>query len=206
MKKGAGMRRKGMIFLLAVAMTMDFCGCTKVNMQPKTSSEWRAYLRYRRDQVLKELYKEQPQARAEIARAKGYAVFVNLNVNVILASFSGGRGLIHENGLFGKETFMRMAQGGLGLGLGVKDFRTVFIFNDRLVMDKFLASGWQFGAEADAAAKGSDSGKALTSAVEVAPGLRVYQITESGLALQATVRGTKFWHDDFVNDDAATSK
>ena len=187
-------------------MVVDLYGCTKVNMQPQTPKEWRTYIRYRRDQVLRELYKEAPQARQEIARAKGYAVFVNLNVNLVLASFSGGRGLIHEGGLFGKETFMRMAQGGLGFGWGVKDFRTVFVFNDRQVLDKFLNSGWQFGAEADAAAKGSDSGKAVSSGVEVAPGLRVYQLTESGLALQATVHGTKFWRDDFVNEDTVSNK
>ena len=67
------------------------------------------------------------------------------------------------------------------------------------MLDKFLNSGWQFGAEADAAAKGGGAGAAASGAVEVAPGLRVYQLTENGLALQATVRGTKFWRDDFVN-------
>jgi lipid-binding SYLF domain-containing protein len=197
------MVRKLLVLILASVMIVDLYGCTKVNMQPQTPQEWRAYLRFRRDQVLRELYKEEPQARGEIARAKGYAVFVNLNVNLILASFSGGRGLVHENGLFGKETFMRMGQGGLGFGFGVKDFRTVFIFNDRQLLDKFLESGWQFGAEADMAAKGSDSGKAATGAMEVVSGMRVYQLTESGLALQATVHGTKFWRDDYVNENTA---
>ncbi|MBF0523162.1 MAG: hypothetical protein HQL24_08925 [Candidatus Omnitrophica bacterium] len=198
------MIRKLFVLIFIATMVVDLSGCAKVNMKPQTASEWRAYLRYRRDQVLSELYKTAPQMKGEIARAKGYAVFVNLNVNVILASFSGGRGLVHENGflgLFGKDTFMRMAQGGLGLGLGVKDFRTVFIFDNRQVLDKFLNSGWQFGAEADAAAKGGDTGNAFSGAVEVSPGLRVYQFTESGLALQATVHGTKFWRDDFVNED-----
>ena len=187
-------------------MIVDLYGCAKVNMQPQTPAEWRAYIRYRRDQVLNDLYKIEPQARWEIMRAKGYAVFVNLNVNMILASFSGGRGLVHENKFFGKEAFMRMAQGGIGLGWGVKDFRTVFIFDDPQVLNKFLDGGWQFGAEADAAAKGSDSGKAAGGAIEITPGLHVYQLTESGLALQATVYGTKFWRDDFVNEDTVANK
>jgi DNA-binding HxlR family transcriptional regulator len=28
------------------------------------------------------------------------------------------------------------------------------------------------------------------------PGIRMYQLTEHGLALQATIQGTKFWTDD----------
>ena len=196
------MKIKFFVFMLAALIIADMFGCEKkVNMKPQMAEEWRTYIRYRRDEVLRDLYKAEPQARSEIARAKGYAVFTSLNVNLVLASFTGGRGLIHENGIFGKETFMRMAQAGIGFGLGVKDFRVVFIFDDRQVLDKFLSSGWQFGAEADAAAKGGGAGAAASGAVAVAPGLRVYQLTENGLALQATVHGTKFWRDAFVNED-----
>jgi hypothetical protein len=30
----------------------------------------------------------------------------------------------------------------------------------------------------------------------VAPGIKLYQLTQTGLALQATIQGTKFWKDD----------
>jgi len=196
------MKRKFFVFILALLMMVDMWGCAKkVNMKPQTAEEWRTYIRYRRDEVLRDLYRVEPQARREIARAKGYAVFTSLNVNLLLASISGGRGVVYENGIFGKEIFMCMAQGGIGFGLGVKDFRAVFIFDDRAVLDKFLNSGWQFGAEADAAAKGGGAGAAASGAVGIAPGLRVYQLTENGLALQATVHGTKYWRDAYVNGD-----
>ena len=196
------MKRKLFVFMLLPLLMANMGGCTKkVNMKPQTAEEWRTYIRYRSDEVLRDLYKVEPQARWEIARAKGYAVFTSLNVNLLLASVSGGRGVVRENGIFGKETFMRMAQGGIGFGLGVKDFRAVFIFDNREVLDKFLNSGWQFGAEADAAAKGGGAGAAASGAVGIAPGLRVYQLTENGLALQATVHGTKYWRDVYVNGD-----
>jgi len=196
------MKRAFIAFMLAMLLIADMSGCAKkVNMKPQTAEEWRTYIRYCRDGVLHDLYKVEPQAKQEIAHAKGYAVFSNLNVNVFLASFTGGRGVVHENGIFGRETFMCMGQGGIGLGLGVKDFRAVFIFDDRKVLDGFLKNGWQFGAEADAAAKGGAVGAAASGAVAVVPGLRMYQLTESGLALQATVHGTKFWRDAFVNGD-----
>ena len=133
-----------MVFLIGILIA-PMTAFASVNMKPQTSAEWRDYLRYRRDQTLDELYKLQPQARWEIMKAKGYATFTSLNVNLIFASVTGGRGIVHENGLFGKDTFMRMAQGGLGFGLGVKDFRAVFVFENKEVLDKFINSGWSFG-------------------------------------------------------------
>jgi len=172
-----------------------------VNMHPQTASEWRDYLRYRRDQTLEELYRVEPDARWQVMHAKGYATFTSLNVNMIFASVTGGRGIVHENGLIGKDTYMRMAQGGLGLGFGVKDFRAVFIFDNKEVLDKFINSGWTFGGETDAAFKGGDTGAAMSGAIAIAPGVKVYQLTESGLALQATVHGSKYWRDSYVNGD-----
>ncbi len=193
-------KRLWILFLLS-SLIFPMTANADVNMKPNTPAQWRDYLRYRRDQTLNELYQLQPQARREIEHAKGYATFTSLNVNLIFASVTAGRGIVHENGLFGgKDTFMRMAQGGLGLGLGVKDFRAVFIFDNKEVLDKFINSGWSFGGESDAAFKGGDTGAAMSGALAIAPGLRIYQLTESGLALQATVHGTKYWKDAYVND------
>ena len=45
-------------------------------------------------------------------------------------------------------------------------------------------------------AKSEDKGGAWAGAVDVAPGIKLYQLTQQGLALQATIQGTKFWKDD----------
>jgi len=196
------MTKKLSIIFLLLAVVTPMAAYADVNMQPKTASEWRDYLQYRRTQTLDQLFKVEPEARDEINKAKGYATFTSLNVNLIFASVTSGRGILHENSFFGgKDTYMRMAQGGLGLGMGVKDFRVVFIFEDQQVIDKFLTGGWTFGGEADAAFKGGDTGAAKSGAIAVAPGLKVYQLTQSGLALQATVHGSKYWRDPFVNGD-----
>ena len=44
--------------------------------------------------------------------------------------------------------------------------------------------------------KAEDKGDGWGGAVDVAPGIKLYQLTETGLALQATIQGTKFWKDD----------
>jgi lipid-binding SYLF domain-containing protein len=150
-----------------------------------------------KNDVLTELYKIHPQAKAEIIAAPGYAVFSNANVNIIFVSFSGGYGVVEDNKT-SKQTYMKMGEAGVGLGLGVKDFRAVFIFNNRDTMNKFISSGWEFGGHADAAAKAAEKGGAVGGEALVND-IKIYQITKSGLALQATVKGTKYWVDDDLN-------
>ena len=87
---------------------------------------------------------------------------------------------------------MRMAEAGAGLGAGVKNVRTIFVFHTKEAFEKFVNSGWEFGAHADAAAKADDKGGAVW-------GMTIYQITEAGLALQATLKGTQFYKDDELN-------
>ena len=44
-----------------------------------------------------------------------------------------------------------------------------------------------------------DEGDAAALAIDVSPGVKLFQLTESGLALQATIQGTKYWKDDDLN-------
>jgi lipid-binding SYLF domain-containing protein len=43
--------------------------------------------------------------------------------------------------------------GGVGLGLGAKDYQQVLIFKSKETLNKFVKSGWEFGGHADAVAK-----------------------------------------------------
>ena len=83
---------------------------------------------------------------------------------------------------------MRMISLGGGLGLGVKDFRVRFVFANDDALAHFLDYGWSASRQEDAAAKAGNTGGAYSGAVEVAPGVWVYQITKDGLALQLTLQ------------------
>ena len=67
------------------------------------------------------------------------------------------------------------------------------------MFDDFVNEGWEANAQADAAAKSDDKGGAVGGAITVAPGIRLYQFTQTGLALQATIQGTKYWKDEDLN-------
>ena len=148
--------------------------------------------------TLQDLYKLQPTAQAAIQKSVGYAVFSNIGTNLFVLSTARGAGIAF-NTESKQETFMKMVSAGAGLGLGVKDYRVIFVFeNDRALM-QFLDSGWSGSAQADAAAKAGNSGAAYSGAAEVAPGVWVYQITKNGIALQLTLQGTKYYKDDDLN-------
>jgi lipid-binding SYLF domain-containing protein len=149
-------------------------------------------------ETLQMLYKYAPEARNQIKNAYGYATFSNLGVNLFLVSTENGSGLAHDNKT-GKDIYMKMFSGGVGVGLGVKDFRIVFVFDNKKAFYNFVNSGWEANAQADAAAKSDKKGAAASAAVTVAPGVHLYKLTKNGLALQATIQGTKYWKDDELN-------
>ena len=163
-----------------------------------TTEEKRGKIRAMSKDVLARLYKEQPETREMVAKAEGYGVFSNVGVNVIFFSAGGGSGLVHDN-TSGKDTFMNMGTAGVGLGLGVKDFRAVFVFHSRKALDNFIEYGWDFSGQADAAAKSGEKGGEGSVAATVVNGVSIYQLTETGLALQATLQGTKYWKSDKLN-------
>jgi len=164
------------------------------------TEEKRDEVRRMRDQVLAQLHEAHPAAKVRIRDAAGYAVFSNVGLNVLFASVAGGSGLVVEHRTpRDTETFMNMGSAGVGLGLGVKDFRVVFIFHDRARLREFIEKGWDFSGQADAAAKSDDKGAAVSGAVTVQPGVEVYQLTKNGVALQVTLQGTKYWKDRDLN-------
>lgn len=183
---------KLLIFSITVAIALAGCAATGSTPQQK-----RANILQMKNKVLSDLYKVKPQVKHMIRKAPGYAVFSNANVNIIFASFGGGYGVVKNNST-GKHTYMKMGEVGIGLGLGVKDFRAVFVFHDTKTMNRFISSGWEFGGHADAAAKAGQKGAAVAGEALV-DNISIYQLTETGLALQATVKGTKYWKDDDLN-------
>lgn len=166
----------------------------------ETPEEKRAAVRKDRDGILAKLYAAHPDAKEKIKKAAGYGTFNNKNLNLFLLSSGHGYGMVV--GRDGQETFMAMGSLGGGVGMGVKDLSVVFIFKNADVMRRFIDSGWQFGGEADAAAKAGDKGAAASKEVGADTGANVfeiYQMTDSGVALQATVAGTKYWKDKALN-------
>ena len=164
-----------------------------------TPDEQRADIRKVSDQALEEFYKAQPAARAQVQNAAGYAVFSNFGMKILVAGGGSGRGIAVDNKTK-KETFMKMAEVQAGLGLGIKNFRLVWVFEKKSYLDRFINSGWELGAQGTASAKVAGQGASVfAGAVSVMPGVWLYQLTDDGLALELTAKGTKYYKDDALN-------
>jgi lipid-binding SYLF domain-containing protein len=86
-----------------------------------------------------------------------------------------------------------------GLGFGIKKFRLVWVFETPAAFDTFVNSGWELGAQATAAVKLKGQGAWAAGAMSISPGVWVYQLTDKGLALELTAKGTKYFKDDALN-------
>ena len=148
--------------------------------------------------TLARLYKVQPSAKKAIEGAAGYAVFSNFGMKIFFAGGGSGSGLAVDNKTK-KITYMKMVEIQAGLGMGIKKFRVVFVFDTQNALNDFVNSGWEFGGQTTAAAKAGDQGAALAGAISVAPGVWMYQLTDTGLAAEITAKGTKYYKDSDLN-------
>jgi len=164
----------------------------------KSKEEKQAEARKKADQVLARLYKAKPTAQGAIKAAAGYAVFSNAGMKILMAGGGKGQGIAVDN-VTQKVVYMKMREIQAGLGMGVKKFSTIFIFETKEKLEEFTNSGWEFGAQTTAAAKTSDGGGSLEGAVAVSPGVWMYQLTDKGLALELTGKGTKYSKDNELN-------
>jgi lipid-binding SYLF domain-containing protein len=181
---------------LLIALGIFITGCAT----PKgvTTSDRRDYVLKMKNETLTDLYKVKPHTQDMIKKAAGYGVFSNIGSYLFFVSTGSGYGVVVDN-TTGNKTYMKMAQVGAGLGLGVKDIRLVFIFRNKQVILDFIEKGWEFGGQADAAAKSGEKGGAVGGEMYIEQDIMIYQLTEAGVALQATVAGTKYWKDKELN-------
>ena len=163
-----------------------------------TPDQKRQFVLNMMEDSLGKLYAEKPYTRKLIANAAGYGVFSNLNAQIFFVGGGSGYGVVIDNENATK-TYMNMAEGALGIGLGVKDFREIIIFNSPAVLHKFINFGWEVKLKGDAAAKSGQKGGAIDTATDFQSDVVIYQITESGVVLSANFGGSKYWRNNELN-------
>ena len=175
--------------------------CVGCQSNPKTESDkdtMQQEIRAMERETLQQLYAATPSAQQAVSKAAGYAVFTNFGMKILVTGGGSGKG-VAVNNKNDSAVFMRMAEVQAGLGMGVKKFRLVWVFDTEDKLNEFVNKGWTIGGQATAAAKAGDQGGALQGAVAVSPGVWVYQLTEAGLAAELTAKGTKYYKDDGLN-------
>jgi lipid-binding SYLF domain-containing protein len=163
-----------------------------------TVQEKRELIRKMRTETLQKLYDVHPTAKGAIQRAYGYAVFDNSDIQLGILGGGGGYGLAIINDT-GGEIFMKTVEGSVGIGLGVKNYMLVFVFATQKAFADFASEGWEWGGQATAAATDGVNGDSEQGAVSVGSDVWVYQLTDKGLELTATIRGIRYFKNKELN-------
>lgn len=167
--------------------------------QGQTAEQKRSAILSMHDETLGRLYAQRPTAKEVVDKSAGYAVFSNVNAQYLVIGGGGGYGVAVDRSS-GYKTYMKMAQVGLGPGLGVQDIRVVFVFHSPRAYMSFVNKGWEFGAQADAAAKARDKGLAATGEISIDAETTMYTMSEAGLMIKVNLAGTKYWQDGALNN------
>ena len=197
------MHISGRCILLTVGLVLTFSlpaiyAQASPTPDPKIEKK-RVEIRKMAADTLVRLYKAQPLAKKGVEGAFGYAVFSNTGVKILVSGSGKGQGIAVSNKSHG-EIFMKMFELQAGLGVGVKKFKVVFVFDTEKAFNKFTNSGWEFGGQSDAAFKaGEGKGGSMAGAASVSDGVWMYQLTDKGVALEITAKSTKYSKDDELN-------
>jgi lipid-binding SYLF domain-containing protein len=168
-------------------------------VQAASKAESQQEIRKTAQDTLTRLYGLKPGAKKAVQSAAGYAVFSSFGMKIMVAGGGKGTGIAVDNKTR-KEIFMKMAEVQAGLGFGVKKFRLVWIFEKQSDLNNFINSGWELGGQSTVSAQMSGQGAdVFAGALSVAPGVWLYQLTDDGLALELTAKGTKYYKDDGLN-------
>jgi lipid-binding SYLF domain-containing protein len=184
--------------LLALFPLSSFAQFSNIFGSDKTVAEQRQEILKKNDDTLQALYQAQPKAKELIAKSIGYATFSNFGMKILIAGGGTGSGVVIQRDR-AKPIYMNMAEVQAGLGLGIKSFQNIFVFQTQSALNDFVNSGWTFGGQVTAAAKYESNGDAYQDATVVAPGVLMYQLTDSGIAAEITGKGTKYYKNTDLN-------
>lgn len=182
-----------LLLFIFLAASTPLLAATKEQIEQQ-----RADIQKMANETLERLYASQPSAKKAINNAAGYAVFSNFGMKILFAGGGSGKGLAVSK-KSGQETFMKLIEVQAGLGKGIKKFRLIWVFENQADLDGFINTGWEVSGQATAAAQASGEGGAFAGAMSVRPGVWLYQLTDDGLALELTAKGTKYYKDDNLN-------
>jgi lipid-binding SYLF domain-containing protein len=160
--------------------------------------EQRAEIRNMAMSTLDQLYAAQPSARKAIQKAAGYGVFSEISTKILLAGGGGGKGMVVDT-ISDQETFMLMAMLQAGYGMGITKSHLVWVFEQESNLQDFVNNGLILGADVNLQVNPGVDGGIFQGAVQVQPGVWLYQLSDAGLALDLTVEGTKYFKDPDLN-------
>lgn len=189
--------KKTVIWLVSVLM-LCLMTATAFAANPEKIQKERTEIEELSTKALQNLYEKVPSAERVIENCYAYATLSNTGMKLGIFGDAHGRGVAVNNET-GERVYMRMKEMGIGFGLGVKEYDLVFVIGTEEAWKSFISGDVKFAGSAEAAASDGEAGGAIEGASISADGIWVYQMTKKGLALDASIKGTKIYADKDLN-------
>ena len=190
--------KKMLTLLMTTLLVCLMSATTFAATSPDKIDKQRAEIDTLSEKALNRLYEKVPSAQNVIKNCYAYATLSNTGIKLGILGDAHGRGLAVNN-TTGEKVYMRMKEMGIGLGLGVKEYDLIFVIGTEKAWNSFISGDLKFASSADASASDGQAGGAIDGASIAANGVWVYQITKKGLALEASIKGTKIYADKKLN-------
>jgi hypothetical protein len=140
------------------------------------------------DRALAAVYAEDPDVRAAVEQATGYAVFSNFSVHPGLLAFASGYGVL-VNRSAGRSSHMRWHRLTLGPGIAVKGLYGVAVFHDQELLEDFEDGKWAAGGQAELGLVFGDFGGSLDAGWIFNRKVDVHYATHTGVAIELELIG-----------------
>ena len=184
------------VFALAVLL----CGSGCMAPRGSTVAMKRQDVEYIRSRTVREVTTAKPELKRELESAAGYAVFRNRALKVFPFGTRKGYGVIYDNAT-GKKVYRRTFGLDLGMGLGIKNYRTLRIYRTPAELQSAIAAGGGGGASAGAALRLGNAGPAVTVVAPFDSSGRVRTVSDNGISIDASVGGVLMWRDRKLQPD-----
>lgn len=138
-------------------------------------------------------------ALALFEKSYGYAVFDSRKASILITTGKGIGVAVRKDD--GERTYMHVASAGVNIGAGLQFYQGLFLFENKAAFDTFVNKGWQ----ADATAGATLGKTSLEAQAKFTNGMAYYQISETGIMLDANLTGTKYWKSEELNKAAQVS-
>lgn len=191
-------RSPSLLISLMLSLGLALQACSSAPPSQYQIEEQRASVREMAGDTLMQVYAQYPDARRQIERAAGYAVFSNFGMKFLFMGGASGEGIAVKQPSR-RETFMRMVELQPGYGFGVQRFRLLFVFETRQAFDQFVSSGWEFGGNLVASAQTSTQQMGSQLGTTVSPGVKLYQLSDEGALVGVSITGAKYYPDAELN-------
>lgn len=171
---------------LAAGLIAGITGCVSTPADPAAR---RQVIDQGADEALTRLYKERPEARDLVAKARGVLIFPTVSSAGLVIGGSYGEGVLRIGGRGVSHYVMRA--GAVGIVAGAEKRSLFFLFLSEDALAKFHeSSGWTAGADASVTMVDNDYGVGIDTLTRHAPVVG-YAISLGGLMANVKLDGTK---------------